>query len=355
MSRIKDIKTFVIGKAVFCGMDVHKNHWNLCFVCDGEIVQKIRVDVNFTRLQFLLQNYNRCRTIKFVYEAGFSGFWLYRSLVDSGYDCIITPPNKMQNSGDKVKTDKRDAQKLATYFAAGLLKSVYVPPKDIEGDRRVIRRRRQLSKMQSSAKNHIRSFLNLYGLTMPSFIKRAWSLQYMSWLENLELEHPSEKFTFLQLIKGYRRIREDLLEVTRFIRSLARSNKYIKNFKLLTSVRGVGLITAMTFLLEIFDFRRFSNERKFSSYLGLTPSQFSTGDKVRLGHITRQGNAHLRHLLVESAWTVIRHDPFLQQKYDRIKARGTNGKKAIVGVARSLAIRLRRCLLDNSKYVIGCC
>ena len=101
--------------------------------------------------------------------------------------------------------------------------------------------------------------------------------------------------------------------------------------------------------------RKYSNERKFSSYLGLTPSQFSTGDKVRLGHITRQGNAHLRHLLVESAWTVIRHDPFLQQKYDRIKARGTNGKKAIVGVARSLAIRLRRCLLDNSEYVIGCC
>ena len=355
MSRIKDIKTFVIGKAVFCGMDVHKNHWNLCFVCDGEIVQKIRMDVNFTRLQFLLQNYSRCRTIKFVYEAGFSGFWLYRSLVDSGYDCIITPPNKMQNSGDKVKTDKRDAQKLATYLAAGLLKSVYVPPKDIEGDRRVIRRRKQLSKMQTRAKNHIRSFLNLHGITTLSTIKRAWSLQYMSWLENLELEHPSEKFTLLQLIKTYRRIREDLLEVTRFIRSLARSNKYIKNFKLLTSVRGVGLITAMTFLLEIFDFRRFSNEREFSSYLGLTPSQFSTGDKVRLGHITRQGNAHLRHLLVESAWTVIRHDPFLQQKYDRIKARGTNGKKAIVGVARSLAIRLRRCLLDNSEYVIGCC
>ena len=314
MSRIKDIKTFVIGKAVFCGMDVHKNHWNLCFVCDGEIVQKIRMDVNFTRLQFLLQNYNRCRTIKFVYEAGFSGFWLYRSLVDSGYDCIITPPNKMQNSGDKVKTDKRDAQKLATYLAAGLLKSIYVPPKAIEGDRRVIRRRKQLSKMQTRAKNHIRSFLNLHGITTLSTIKRAWSLQYMSWLENLELEHPSEKFTLLQLIKTYRRIREDLLEVTRFIRSLARSNKYIKNFKLLTSVRGVGLITAMTFLLEIFDFRRFSNEREFSSYLGLTPSQFSTGDKVRLGHITRQGNAHLRHLLVESAWTVIRHDPFLQQK-----------------------------------------
>lgn len=355
MSRIKDIKTFVNGKAVFCGIDVHKKHWNLCFVCDGEIVQKIRMDVNFTRLQFLLLNYSGCATIKFVYEAGFSGFWLYRALTAADYDCIVTPPNKMQNTGDKVKTDKRDAEKLATYLAASLLKSICVPPKDIESDRRVIRRRKQLSKMQTRAKNQIRSFLNLYNITMPETINRVWSLKYMIWLENLVLEHPSEKFTLCQLIKSYRHIRQDLVEVTRFIRSLAHSRKYNKSFKLLTSARGVGLITAMTFLLEIFDFKRFKNERKFSSYLGLTPSQFSTGDKVRLGHITRQGNAHLRQLLVESAWTVIRHDPVLHQKYTRIQARGTNGKKAIVAVARSLAIRLRRCLLDNTEYVIGCC
>ena len=355
MSRIKDIKAFVKGKAVFCGIDVHKNHWNLCFICDGEILHKMRMDVNFTCLKFLLQNYVGCRTMKFVYEAGFSGFWLYRALTKAGYDCIVTPPNKLHNTGDKVKTDKRDAQKLATYHAAGLLKAVTVPPKDIEGDRRVIRRRRQLSKMQTRAKNQIRSFLNLDGITMPETIKRPWCLQYLNWLEDLSLEHPSEKFTLQQLVKTYRRIREDLTEVTRYIRSLAKSSPYAKNFKLLTSIHGVGLITAMTFLLEIFDFARFGNERKFSSYLGLTPSQHSSGDKVRFGHITRQGNAYLRHLLVESAWTVIRHDPSLQQKYDRIKARGTNGKKAIVAVARSLAVRLRRCLLDNTEYVVGCC
>jgi len=243
----------------------------------------------------------------------------------------VTPPNKMQTTGDAVKTDNRDAEKLACFLAAGLLKSVWVPPKDIEGDRRVIRRRKQLSKMQTRAKNQIRSLLNLHGITMPGSIKRPWSVQYINWLENLNLESPSETFTLLQSIKTYRRIREDLVEVTRFIRTLAHSDKYIKNYKILTSARGVGLITAMTFLLEIFDFGRFNNERRFSSYLGLTPSQFSTGDKIRFGHITRQGNAHLRHLLVESAWTVIRHDPSLRQKYDRIKARGLTAKRLSSG------------------------
>jgi transposase len=111
----------------------------------------------------------------------------------------------------------------------------------------------------------------------------------------------------------------------------------------------------MTYLLELHDVTRFSSSKKLSSYLGLTPSQHSSGEHVRLGHITREGNSHVRRALVESAWTVIRHDPVLRDKYNRIRAKGSNGKKAIVAVARSLAIRLRRCLLDEIPYVTGVC
>ena len=96
-------------------------------------------------------------------------------------------------------------------------------------------------------------------------------------------------------------------------------------------------------VMVVDDSALYRNTAHFSSYLGLTPSQYSSGEHTRLGHITRQGNAQLRRVLVESAWTVIRHDPHLREKYTRIKARGTNSKKAIVAVARSLAIRLRRC------------
>ncbi|UCE17654.1 MAG: IS110 family transposase [Gemmatimonadota bacterium] len=102
-------------------------------------------------------------------------------------------------------------------------------------------------------------------------------------------------------------------------------------------------------------FQRFRKTTRFSSYLGLTPSQHSSGKHVRLGHFIREGNAYLRHVLIDSAWTVIRHDPHLRAKYNRIRAQGTEANIAFVAVARSLAIRLRRCLLDQRQYVIGIC
>jgi len=111
----------------------------------------------------------------------------------------------------------------------------------------------------------------------------------------------------------------------------------------------------MTFLLELYDIIRFTSAEKLSSYVGLTPSQYSSGSHIRLGHITREGNAHIRRVLVECAWTVIRHEPFLREKYNRIRAKGINGKKAIVAVARSLAVRLRRCLVDEVPYEVGMC
>ena len=355
MNYLKDIKSFVASKHVFCGIDIHYGHWNLCFVCDGEVVEKIRIPNNYESLMIRLNKYLQARKVSIVYEAGFSGFWLYRRLISDNYDCIVTPPSKMLKSENKVKTDKRDAQKLAFYLSAGLLKIVTVPPSNIESDRRVVRRRAQLVKKQTRAKNHIKSFLHLHGIKTPEDIKTHWSNFYLAWLEALRFDHESDNFTLSQLILSYRHIRENLVEVTRYLRILSRSENYQEKYKRLISAPGVGLITAMTFLLEIFNFQRFAKEDQFSSYLGLTPSQFSSGDKVRLGHITRQGNANLRRVLIESAWTVIKHDPHLRDKYNRIKARGTNGKKAIVAVARSLAVRLRRCILDETEYVIGVC
>jgi len=355
MRMYKDIKNFVKDKQVCCGIDVHFKHWDLCFVCDGEVVEKIRIPVDYIKLKYLLMNYKSARKLKLVYEAGFSGFWFYRKLKSDGYDCIVTPPSLTPQTADKVKTDKRDAHKLAQYLASGLLKSVYVPPANVEADRRIIRRRAQLVKKQTRAKNQIKAFLHLHGLKTPEAIKQSWSNNYLNWLESLRFEYESDNFTLAQLITSYRHIRCDLTEVTRYLRKLSGHSEYITNFKRVTSVRGVGLVTGMTFLLELYNIDRFKNSAHFSSYLGLTPSQYSSGEQIRLGHITRQGNAQLRRVLVESAWTVIRHDPQLREKYDRIKARGANGKKAIVAVARTLAVRLRRCLLDETEYVIGVC
>jgi transposase len=355
MRYYKDITKFVTNKKVFCGIDVHEKSWTVCMFCDGEVLEKKQILAKYEELKSLLKFYSSAREIEFVYEAGYSGFWLYRKLSGDGYKCMVTPPNLIPKSGSKVKTDKRDATQLASYLSAGLLKRVTVPPPEIESDRRLIRRRSQLVKKRNRSQNQIRSFLHLHGIRKPLAIKTHWSNAYLCWLESLEFTFDSDKFTLMQLLKNYHRIREDFIEINQYLRQLSQSKKYIEWYTRLTSLKGIGLITAMTFILEVFDFNRFVNAKHFSSYLGFTPSQHSSGDQVHLGHITRQGNSHLRRILVESAWTVIKHDPHLREKYHRIRNRGTNGKKAIVAVARSLAVRLRRCILDEIDYVIGVC
>jgi len=354
MQYYKNITEFVENKAVFCGIDVHKKFMVLCTLCDGEVIEKSRVN-NYNSLMQRISKYRSARSIKFVYEAGFSGFWLYRNLIDAGYDCIVTPPALIPKDNSKVKTDKRDAQKLASYLSAGILKEVYVPSRELESDRRVIRRRRQIVSKVTRLKHQIRSFLHLHGIKRPELIKRCWSKAYLAWIENLEFAYPADQFSFRSLLKDYYTAIESLKEVNAYISKLSQSDKYRENYKRLVTLRGVGLVTAMGFLIEIGDFTRFKNTSCFSSYLGYTPGQHSSGEQVRMGHITRQGNAYLRKLLVESAWTVIRFDPHLRAKYERIRARGTNGKKAIVAVARSLAIRLRACIINQESYIEGHC
>jgi len=355
MQYYKDIENFVKGKKVFCGIDVHLKFWIVCFHCDGETVEISRIDFGYHQLLTLLKRYDACREMSMVYEAGFIGFCLYRRLIAAGYKCIITPPVLVPRSGSKVKTDKRDAQKLASYLSAGILKSIYVPPAEVESDRGVIRRRAQLVKNQTRCKGQIKSFLYLRGITSPKAMRKHWSNAYLCWLEDLEFSSASDRFTFSQLIKSYRRIREDIMEVTGYLKTISKDPRYSRYYQRLCSLKGIGLITAMTYILEIYDFGRFQKSIHFSSFLGFTPSQHSSGEHIHLGHISRQGNTNLRRVLVECAWTVIRHDPHLRDKYDRIRSRGTNGKKAIVAVARSLAVRLRRCLLDDTNYVIGVC
>ena len=356
MRTLENTKKFVKNKMVFCGIDVHKHHWNLCYFCDGMVVEKLCIESNFVKLlKHTKKIYSTARNIKFVYEAGFSGFHLHRQLTAHNYDCTVTPPNRVPQSGDKVKTDKRDSAKLAKYLASGLLKKVYVPSLSAESDRQILRLRKDNQKKLTRVKNQIKSYLNLYGIRWPRENGNKWTKKYITWLNNLEFEVSSQSDIIAEYLSEYHFLRDKIATRTRRLREMSKQDTYNKRYKRLVSCKGVGLLTAMTFLLELYDLTRFPSAEKFCSYLGLTPSQYSSGDHVRLGHITREGNTHVRCVLVESAWTVIRYDPFLKEKYDRIRAKGTNGKKAIVAVARSLAVRLRRCLLDETDYVIGVC
>jgi len=356
MKYLKDIERFVENKVVFCGVDVHRNDNKLCYLCDGEIVEKVVVNGAVGGIiEHTKELYSKAKEIRFVYEAGFSGFHLYRALTANGYDCIVTPPSRIPRMADKVKTDKRDAQKLAQFHAGGLLRSVWVPPLQIDSDRHYIRLRDRYQKKLSRVKSQIKSQLRLHGKHWSPASGGYWTKRYIRWLESLEFHNESLGLILDEYLSEYRYLRNRVATLTRRIKELSRSEAYHTSYIRLTACRGVGLITAMTFLLEIWDMSRFKSVEAFGSYLGMTPSQHSSGEHVRHGHITREGNARVRKVLVESAWTVIRHDPFLRAKYQRIKSRGTNGKKAIVAVARSLAIRFRRCLLNEEPYVLGVC
>lgn len=354
MKALENIIKFVTGKIVFCGIDIHKDNWKLCYFCDGIVVEKLSIGSDYHLLvRHTERFYQTAHTVKFIYEAGFSGYHLYRRLSENNYECTVTPPNRVPGTNKKVKTDKIDAEKLAKYHAAGLLKNVYVPSLTMESDRQILRLRGSFNKNLTRVKNQIKSFLKLHGHYWHTADGSRWSRKYVLWLQSLEFELPTQRIIMDEYLKEFQHLRSRVAELTRMLRAMSRQEAYHKNYKILVACRGIGLITAMTFLLELCDILRFPSTEDFASYLGLTPSQYSSGEHVNLGHITREGNAHVRCALVESAWTVIRYDPVLREKYNRIRAKGTNGKKAIVAVARSLAVRLRRCLLDQTDYVVG--
>jgi len=127
---------------------------------------------------------------------------------------------------------------------------------------------------------------------------------------------------------------------------------YRERVEILTSIPGIGMIAAMELLLELQDIKRFQRADELAAYVGLTPSQYTSADKVRMGRITCVGKNSLRAMLIQASWTLIRKDGVMREKYDRLKSR-SGGKRAIVAVARTLLIRMRRLLLDNNPYVVG--
>jgi len=163
----------------------------------------------------------------------------------------------------------------------------------------------------------------------------------------------SLRFTFQVYFKELHEVRTEKAEILKRLRALGKSERYKKVVSLLQSAPGIGPLTAIRLALEWGDIRRFGRKEEFAAFLGLIPSDYSTGENDHKGHITKQGNRQVRAWLVESAWISIRHDPVLLEKYQAVISRCGSGKKAIVAVARKLAMRLRGILLSGEPYQIG--
>jgi transposase len=202
-------------------------------------------------------------------------------------------------------------------------------------------------------KNRIKSFLYFYGINIDDSFSNPeshWSNRFMLWLESIEIDGGSGKEALQVLISECKNLRISILEVTKLIRQLSRTTTYQEKVRLLKSVPGIGLLTAMTILTELESIDRFNNLDKMCGYIGLVPSTKSSGEKERTGDITPRGHSVLRTALIESSWTSIRNDPSLMKSYlSYIKRMESN--KAIIKIAKKLLSRVRYVLLNQKPYV----
>lgn len=284
-----------------------------------------------------------------VYEAGFFGFWLFDKLIERGIDCIVTPPTLIpQEYGNRVKTDRLDSRKLARFLAKGLLNSIYVPSKQERFHRQVLRRRRQIVRDRVRIQNRIKSELTFYGIDLPA-PRGKWTQVYYSNLCKIKFGNKWMQQSFNRLLEQYEFLCALIDKQTDQLKKLAQLKLYRERVEILRSIPGIGIIGSMEILLELQDVSRFKRADQLAAYVGLTPSQYSSSDKIRMGRITGGGKKSVRTILVESCWWLITKDPAMREKYENIKSR-SGAKRAIVAVARHLLLCIRRMLLDKQPY-----
>jgi transposase len=298
--------------------------------------------------------------IRCAYEAGPCGYELQRRLFAEGIDCQVIAPSLIpRKPGERIKTDRRDASKLAELLEGGLLTEVHPPTPEAEAVRDLCRAREDAKEDLMRARHRLSKFLLRRGLVFGR--GRAWSQAHQRWLRGLRLDHPADQATFdaycLALDQTQERVRTIEVELDTW----ARSEPYATPVAWLRCFHGIDTTTAMTLVSELHDFRRFRRPRQLMAYLGLVPSEHSSGDRTQRGAITKTGNGHARRVLIESAWHY-RHPPRgsvtlrkrregqparviavadrahqrLSRRYRRMTARGKPHNKVVVAVAREL-------------------
>jgi transposase len=348
---VKKTKLDVNGKVINIGVDVHKRSWRVTALVEGVIVMSGSLPPTYEAFKKLLKRFEGA-TIRVVYEAGPAGFDLYDRLTDDGIECIVTPPSLIPTeSGNKVKTDKIDSYKLARLLEGNLLKRVWILTAEQRAHRQLVRTRRQISNHRADVMRQIKSLLMFHGIQTPVEGSQQWTHSYVNWLRTVELGDPYLNRSLRVLLELFDHLSEQKKQLTRDVEQLARTETYAQRVRLLTSIPGVGLLSAMEILTELQDVSRFERADQLAAYLGLTPSQYSSGERIRMGHITHTGNGRVRSTLVECSWFLIARDPWMLRKYQNIKIR-RGGKRAIVAIARVLSLRIRRMLLDGVPYKI---
>jgi transposase len=333
---------------LFVGIDLHKHRWHVTIRTFDFELFSASIPGIWEALQRVLTRYAGYQ-LPAVYEVGYFGFRLHDRLEAHGIPCLVTPPSLVpQEYGNRVKTDRRDSSKLAHLLAKGMLKRVWVPSEEERYHRQVIRRRRQLVQDRVRTQSRIKAELSFYGIHLEE-PRGRWTQIYFESLRSIRFGNRWMQESFNRLLEQYEFLSVQIDKQTQLLRELSETARYRERVEILQSIPGIGMISAMEVLLELQDVSRFRRAEQLAAYVGLTPSQYSSADKVRMGRITGIGKNTLRSLLVEASWMLISKDQAMREKYDRIKIR-SGGKRAIVAIARTLLLRMRRMLLIRQTY-----
>jgi transposase len=259
------------------------------------------------------------RRLTFCYEAGPTGYGLYRLITGLGHECIVVAPSLIpRKAGDQVKTNRRDAQNLAKLLRAGELTAVWVPDERHEAMRDLSRAREAAMDDLKSKRQQVCSLLLRLGLHYPG--KTTWGKAHLSWLGAQKLAHREQRIAFEELMLAVRQAKERAERLEQAIREAVPEWSLAKVVTALQAMRGIDLVAAVTVLAEIGDLSRFRSPRELMGYLGLVPSERSTGDSVKRGGITKAGNRRARRILVEAAWSY-RHPPRVgREKQAKVEA-----------------------------------
>ena len=343
------------GQKIFIGIDVHKKNWDVAIALEVGAVRRHSQKASAKELFDFLKKHYPDGDYLAVYEAGFSGFSTYYALKEFGIDCIVIHAADVPTTQyeEVMKTDSVDSVKLVRSLKAGLLKGIYIREKENIDDRSVVRIRKAIQKDLTRYKIRVKHILHSNGVTLPKRFEKPgshWSKAFIKWLKEDVTLLSSSRNSLDLLLRQVETIRITLLESTNLIRRLSQTERYKKKFDLLTTIPGIGVMVSMCILTEVYDVKRFHNEKEFAAYLGLIPTSHSSGDKVAHGEMTFRGNKQLGPMIIEAAWVTVFRDAGLGSLYQRYTER-MKSQEAIVRIARKLSNIIFAVLKNETKYV----
>lgn len=341
------------GQELHIGIDTGAKSWKVCILGTNVERTMSQPPSSEVLIAHLRKNYPGAH-YHCAYEAGYFGFEYQRELSGPDIDCIVVNASDIPtNSYDRVyKTDRVDARKIARELRKGELHGIWIPSAKLLEDRSLLRARQAMVIKQTRVKNQITSLLRFYNRQIPDELSSShWSKKFLGWLQSIEFRQPSLRRSMDMYLLELGTLRQIILGLNRDIRSLAKSDSYAENVKLLVSIPGISTLGAMSILVELGPIERFKNLDHLAGYVGLVPGTNSSGDRNRTTGITPRSKGWLRGLLVESAWSAIRHDPQLGAQFNELCQRMVK-TKAIIVITRKLLSRIQHVLKSRQTYQV---